>query len=163
MLKAVFIIIIIITLIVISYVIGYLNCKLILAREINKEHRVAEKNIQLYRLICKWHIEYKNGRNIYQLLKNKGYKNCAIYGVGALGQLIIQEAGMCKDVNISYAIDRNAKKINSNITVFSPEDELPTVDVIIITTFTEYYSVIDTLQKKNNIPMISVDELIYEL
>ena len=73
----------------------------------------------------------QNGISLEKQLKNRGFHTVAIYGMGRLGKILYREL---KNI-VSYEIDKNRNTVyGENVVLMTPEEELPKVDLVIITT-----------------------------
>lgn len=80
--------------------------------------------------------------------------------MGELGNHFYEEMKNT-DIEIKYAIDKNASTTDVDIEIINLEDELPKVDVIVVTAtfaFDEIYKNISTI---TDIPVVSLDDIVY--
>lgn len=86
----------------------------------------------------------------------RGYNSIGIYGAGYIGELLINEL---KDsaVSIKFLIDRS-NKAETKYRIYRPEDELPLVDVVIVTVVHEYERICSEISCA--CPVISLQEVI---
>ena len=115
----------------------------------------------MYQLMEKWMRIKQKGQSIETYFNTYGYKNIAIYGLGDIGKLLIIEL---KDssVNVVYGIDRNANATDA-IKIVSPNEDLENVDVIVVTAIAYFGEVDQLLSEKVQCPVISFEDIIYEL
>jgi len=78
---------------------------------------------------------YEKGKN-NEVLKALDGK-IAIYGLGVVGRHLIQLLINYK-LDFRYAIDRNAKNLHMPYAVYSLEDKMPDVDVVVVTVVDQY-------------------------
>lgn len=91
------------------------------------------------------------------------YKKIAIYGMNSLGEALYREL-INTDIEVVYTIDKNADGLNVHYCdVLKPSDELPPVDVVIVTPFIYFKEIHKSLSKKLSCPFISIQDIIYEL
>lgn len=102
------------------------------------------------------------GCKIEEYLLNKGFCRVAIYGLGRLGKNLFDEINQ-SNICLEYVIDREVS-VNSgkykNVKCYNPNSILPTVDVIIITVVNEYKEIAEIIRKKNEIRVISLEDII---
>ncbi len=128
-----------------------------------KEKELNKKNDAILKLYSMWLEIRQHGKSVGDYCKENGYNSVAIYGMHYLGE------SLCKDlegtgIEIKYAIDRNANGDNeSGIKVYTPEEELQKVDVVIVTAFYFFDEIRDNLCGKIDCPIISLEDLLYEL
>ena len=127
-------------------------------KEIHKMKNLAFKNYEL--LICSinW---IKNYDKVEKYILKGGYKKIAIYGMSYLGQCL-EETLRKKDIKVICGIDRNASQLyNMNIPIYNSSDNLPEVDVVIVTAVTSYQQIESNLKKKNiNIDIVSLEDIL---
>ena len=63
-------------------------------------------------------------------------------------------------IEIRYAVDRNVNGIYTELKVFSPKDELPKVDAVIVTPIFYYDEIRETLMKKTDSKIISLNTVL---
>jgi len=115
---------------------------------------------QHVRILCEW-INAKNQNHLIQnYFHDENIKSIAIYGMSHLGITLLYEL-MGTDINILYAIDRNPN-LDVPIKVYSPDDELPVVDAIVVTAFTFFDDIETNLKRKVNYRIISLEDIVEE-
>ena len=67
------------------------------------------------------------------------------------------------DITVSYGIDKNADMIYSFIDVLNMDDELKMVDVVVVTSITVFDEIKQNIKKRMNCPVISLEDILYEL
>ncbi len=90
------------------------------------------------------------------------YKNIAVYGVGYLGKHLIKELNW-SGVNIDYIIDRNIEEVEENITIYRPDDILPSVDAVVVTAIADFDEIVDRLNLVVNCPILSLEDIIFNI
>ncbi len=130
--------------------------------KIAKYKELDRKNNAILSLYSKWMYARNEGKTMAEYLKEKNYKTVAIYGMHYLGENLLEELG-ANDIEVIYAIDRNADKLSAEVSLYRPEDELPCVDVIIVTAFYFFDEIQDYLQGRVDCPVLSIEDLIYEM
>ena len=123
--------------------------------ELNKQKRY-------YNILVGWINIHHREKTIEQYFIEKGLKSIAIYGMAELGELLYDEL-FDTEIKIKYVIDKCRASVYAEVPVFSPEDELEEVDAIIITAVHYYDEICETLVKKIDCPMISLDSVIHSL
>lgn len=114
-----------------------------------------------YNLMERWMTLREEGKSISNILNNRGIFIIAIYGLGKIGRHVICELEN-SSVIIQYAIDRAAAGLYGRIPVKSVEEELPNVDAVIVTEVYDFDEIEETLIKKMECPIISLEEILYE-
>lgn len=121
-----------------------------------------QKYKQLFYESMQWHQIKNEGKSVLNYLIKRGYRTVAIYGMGRLGENLAVEL---KDsqIELKYAIDKNARNIHSNIKVLLPTEELEAVDVIINTAMISIPKVREVTKSKKNIEIISLAQILNDI
>lgn len=137
--------------------------KINLSKENMEDTRTtALKYIFLFQFMNYWLTLKQKNLSVGKLLRDKGYKRIAIYGMSHMGFSLCKELAEW-DIKIDYAIDQNASEFCMETKIVSPEESLDKVDAVIVTAL-EYYSEIkEMLEKKLSCPILSFEDLIYEI
>lgn len=114
------------------------------------------------RLLENWMSLRDHKINFSSYFEKYGYKNIAIYGMGRLGAHLLQELEE-GDIRVCFGIDQNKQSEDYKIEVFSPCQEMPAVDAVVVTIFGEYRNISEILRKRINCPIITLEEIIQEL
>ena len=104
----------------------------------------------------------QEGKNLRSYFEENGYYEIAIYGMSYAGETLINEL-QGSNVKIKYGIDQNAENIYADINLVSPDDELENVDAIIITPIKFFDEIEKKLSKKVNCPILSLEDILYEV
>lgn len=116
-----------------------------------------------YLLLLHWIESLYLGHSVSDFFIEEGYKKIAIYGMGDLANRLM-DALADSGVQILYGIDRDAAGTVCKIKdIYCLEDDFPEADVIVVTPFYAYDSIYASLHKKTNIPIISIEEVIWSL
>lgn len=152
-----------ISLITISTVCIYEGSKYI-HNKIAKMQKNVNQNIRLYYLMNRWTQNLQNGKSIAEWLKTRGYNNVSIYGMGIVSETLISELSE-GGVNVLYGIDQNPNKayLPENMQVCYPDENLPDADIVIVTIISAYPVVKAALNNKLACPIISIEDLVYNL
>ena len=92
---------------------------------------------------------------------DKGYKSIAIYGMSHIGQRLIDDLEDT-EIEVLYGIDRRAERMTYELDIYNPEDDLPEVDAIIVTSY-DFTEIRELLEEKVDCDIISFDEIIFAL
>lgn len=90
------------------------------------------------------------------------YKTVAIYGMKELGERLYDEL-KDSEIEVKYVIDKNADTIYADVDVIEPEDTLEDVDVIVVTAIHYFDEIEEALGAKVDYPVISLEDVVYEL
>ena len=130
--------------------------------KMKKEIELDRKNDAILKLLSQWMSVKQEGKSLVQYFQDNKYGSIAVYGLHYLGECLVNEL---KDsgVQVRYAIDRNVDKIHVDITLYRPEEELPEVDAIVVTPFYYFDEIDDMLSEKMDCPIVSIEDVIYEV
>lgn len=128
-------------------------------RELDKAILMSKKHFSMFRIMNGWLEAKQQGKCMDIYLKKRGFHTVAIYGMHYIGERLYKELEGTQ-VEVAYGIDKNKDGSNCALTIYKPDEELPMVDAIIVTTPLYYYSVRRTLGEVLNIPIISIVEVI---
>lgn len=132
------------------------------AKVLDLLQRSARKDHLLCDMLSDWIMVKVDGKEIGHYLQDKGCREIAIYGMNDLGEILRKDLSQ-NGVTVKYAIDRNAMCIRTEIDVLLPEDELPDVDMIIVTAIAFFDEIEEKLSKKVKCPVVSLREIVKEL
>lgn len=128
-------------------------------KDIEKWKVLSDKHFTLFMLMNEWMKSKQEGRSIGEYFEKKGYKTIAIYGMSYVGERLLDELMAC-GIEVKYAIDQNAETIYSDIKMFSPKDNLPKVDLIVVTAVYYYEDVCRNLADKVECPIVSLEDIL---
>lgn len=140
--------------------IGFAGAKL--GRKIAEKREMAEKNNSLFLLMNQWVQNRQDNKEIAIYLKERNYCHIAIYGMSYVGETLLHEL-QNSEIKVQYGIDRNRNNLIGKIEIYSVEDELAPVDAVIVTAITYYDEIREKLEQKMTCPIISLEEIVYEI
>lgn len=154
------------TAIILSFILGTIVCAfLFFWIQIKKDERIKQLEIEcekqklFYEVLLKWLKTRRIGESIASYLKKRKYNSVAIYGMKEIGVELLNELEEC-GVRVEYAIDKNASNIYEPIDIYTMEEELPQVDVIIVTAVYYYDGIKKEMAKKVECPVVSILEIL---
>lgn len=138
----------------------YLHLKEIL----RKEQKQIRKLDQLLRIANQMILESCKGKRIHQKLEERNLSSAAIYGMGDMGEHIMEDALLHSSIKLLYGIDQRAGELKMAIPVYTLEEaaqkEKP--EVVILTTYTENDGLKNEIEKVMSCKVITLGELLYE-
>lgn len=135
--------------------IGFKNYK------IQKE--LSDKHLALFRLMCDWAKQKKKNKDFaINYLSRKEYSNIVIYGMSYVGECLYCELKNTP-INVMFAIDQNRKGNYENLKIYELEHGFEDADAIVVTPVTYFYQIEAQLKEKTKIPIISVEDIIYDI
>ena len=132
------------------------------AKNTEKWKKMSDKHLALFLLMNEWMRTKQEGKSIKDYLDKYEYKTVAVYGMSYVGERLLDELQNC-GIEVKYAIDQNADTIYTGIDVYSPEDDLPEVDVIIVTAVYFFDEIYDKLSDKVQCAIVSLEDVLYEI
>ncbi len=120
----------------------------------------SNKYWQAYLMMNEWMQLRQKGRNLSEFFAEKGYKTIAIYGMHHTG-ITLQNELDGTGIQIAYGIDANAESIYSDIEVKKPTDDLPPVDVIVVTPIYYFIEIEEKLEGRVTCPILSLDDVVF--
>lgn len=131
-------------------------------KEIEVWQKLSDKHLALFMLMNEWLKIKQEGKKIKNYFEKNDYKTIAIYGMSYVGERLLDELAD-SEIEVRYAIDQNAGTIYSDIEVYSPDDELPEVDVVVVSAVYYYDDIYNKLIDKVVCPIVSLEDVLYEL
>ena len=123
-----------------------------------KEALEYKKNLkrmqQLYATANKWMRLELCKKDFSKILIKRGYKTAVIYGMGELGQRLLEKLELCNGIHVLYGIDQNADNISTIIPVYQLEKalRLNAPDVVILTMYSKDDSLTENCKKHLCVP-----------
>ncbi len=122
----------------------------------------ARKERGLFFLMNQWIGLKQDNQQIETYFQRNNYQRIAVYGMGFVGMRLIKELRNT-NLNIIYGIDQNAANISSDLKLLTLEDELPEVDVIIVTVLGSFQEIYDKLSTKIKCDIVAIEDIINEV
>lgn len=129
---------------------------------INHWKILAAKNRALFILMNEWVNIKQEGKSLQSYFIKNNYRRIAIYGMGEVGTRLVKELKN-SDIEILYAIDRNAQNIHSEVKMVTIDDDLVTADAIVVTLTGCFDGIFDALSKRVSCPIISIEDMLNEI
>lgn len=147
---------------IIGVVIGYGISGRKKDKEICKVQQYSKKHLELFLLMNQWVKIKQEGKNLSSYFEKNNYKKIAVYGMSYVGETLIQEL-QNSNINVVYGIDKRADSMYTDIDIVSCNQELREVDAIIVTAITFFDEIEDELSRKVECPIISLQDVLYEI
>lgn len=148
---------------VLNIVVGAIVGGLVTERITSKKNKEIHKKVhELYMAFDQWLQIRQEGKTLAEYFTRNGYKTVAVYGMRELGERLCDEL-KDSDITVSYAIDKNADSIYSELNVVTPKEELVPVDVIVVTAITFFDEIEAELSGKVDCPVVSLIDVMYEV
>lgn len=114
------------------------------------------------RLYSAWKSLAERGTSVAEILKNKGYKKVAIYGMGDMGRHLYNELKNT-GINVCYGIDKSIYGEYAGLEIVKPDDDLKPVDAIIITNVVDTEDVIKKVKDIVDCAVLLFEDIVYEM
>lgn len=134
----------------------------VVGKEVKKKNFKADKFKTYYNMLNQWLALKQENKNLAQYFKDNKYNSIAIYGMGEMGTRLLEEL-KSSDIEVTCAIDQNASNTFSEIKVLNSDDEIPEVDAIIVTAVFAFEEIEKELSKQTDCPIISLEDVVYEV
>lgn len=123
---------------------------------------MSDKYLALFLMMNQWVKVKQEGKCLVEFFEKKGYKRIAIYGMSYAGETLANELKNT-DVEVVYGIDKNVDSVYSNVDIVSVEDDLKPVDAIVVTAITFFNEIEEQLAQKVKCPILSLEDILYEV
>lgn len=139
---------------------GYKEEKIFLIDDIFEHNLELISSRRYFLLNRQWGEFCRSGNYASFFFKSGNYRDIAICGLNEMAEQLIH---LCRKsgIRIQYLIDTDATGIFKDLPIFQIDSKLPKVDIIVVTT-DNYMWYERELCKKNNIEVISIQEVIYK-
>lgn len=129
---------------------------------IEKKEGKINKFKKYYDMLNQWMIIKQEGKSLENYFINNGYHSIAIYGMGEMGNRLYEDLKGTK-ITVKYAIDKEAGLTYAEVETREITDTLPTVDAIVVTAVFAFDEIEESLKKTCDYPIISLQDVIYDL
>lgn len=125
----------------------------------NNAEYFSQKHLSMFFMLNKWIRINQEGKSLVSYFEKNGYKKIAIYGMGYIGNTLVQEL---KDtsIQVAYGIDQKANSLKADIEIITMADAMERVDLIVITTFVLDDSIKKELEKRVDYPLIALEDIL---
>lgn len=124
--------------------------------------KMSNKHLALFLMMNRWVKVKQEGKNLVSYFEKNGYKSIAVYGMSYAGVTLIDEL-KGTGVSVAYGIDKKANSIYADVNVLSMDDYLEPVDAVVVTAITFFNEIEEKLSEKMDCPIISLEDILYEL
>lgn len=104
----------------------------------------------------------QEGKNLAEYFKENGYEKIAVYGMSYAGETLVYELND-SGITVEYGIDQNAKSLYLDIDIYEPDDDLKEVDALVVTAITFFDEIEEKMSQKLDCPIISLEDILYEI
>lgn len=114
-----------------------------------------------YRILKRWLMLYQKNIHLADFFRKKLIKTIAIYGMGDLGELTLQDL-RDSSVKVLYGIDQRAKQLQSTVPVLRLEEISEQVDMVIITAKVDYYDIRNNILQHMECGIMTLEDILVE-
>lgn len=151
---------------VLVFIMGFcMGCSWIFKRnyEFTKDQcRRENKYIRMFGVLDYWFEMKRKHKEIETYFRNNDFRTIAVYGIGYLGKHFVEELDQ-SDITVKFIVDKKAEQSPNKIAIYRPDDLFPEVDVIVVTAIVDFDDISDLLESKVDCPIVSLEDIIYEL
>jgi len=131
-------------------------------KEVDEKSKKVDKFKGYYNMLNQWLILKQEGKSLTEYFKANNYKVIAIYGMGEMGNRLYDELKE-SDIEVKYAVDKNAAGTYSELDVIEKEDDFEKVDVIVVTATFAFDEIEAEIADKVDFPIVSLEDVVYEI
>lgn len=133
-----------------------------LEKKKDKIQNLSDKHLAMFLMMNQWVKIKQEGKNLAQYFEKAGYKNIAVYGMSYVGKTLVEELEGTS-IQVVYGIDKNADSIYTDLNIMSIDERLEKVDAIVVTAITFFDEIEELLSKKMDCPILSLEDILYEI
>lgn len=141
---------------------GAIGAGKVTGAKINEKQQISDKHFSLFLMMNQWVKVKQNGKNLSAYFELNGYKKIAIYGMSYAGETLLEELNG-SNIEVMYGIDNRADQIYADIDIITMDDMLEDVDAIVVTAITFFDEIEEALSEKIDCPVISLEDILYEV
>ena len=140
---------------------GGIGIAAIKRRDLQKARKDAAKYLTLFRGINQYLVTKQMDKHIKTYFVENGMTKVALYGMSHIAQRIIDDLSG-SEIQVVYGIDQRADRITSDVKIYKPTESLPETDVIVVTAY-DFDIIAEALQDKVECPIISYEDIVFNL
>ena len=133
-----------------------------LRRLLQKKEDNEVKFKGFYLVLIRWLRVHQEGRALEYYFKNNKVNSIAIYGMKELGEALLDEL-KDSEIDVRYGIDRDADNIYVALDVYTPDEELEEVDMIVVTAIHYFDEIERCLRSSTNARIVSLEDVLWEV
>ncbi len=113
-------------------------------------------------ILLKWITLKQDKVGFGKYFSTHSYHTIAVYGLGEWGVRFIREL-QDSDVKIKYVVDKNIERVSTDFPLYTPEDELEEVDVLVVTAVRSFREIEAQMSCKLQCPIVCIENVIDSL
>lgn len=130
--------------------------------KLDKIQKMSDKHLALFLMMNQWVKVKQEGRNLASYFDKYNFRKIAVYGMSYAGETLIEEL-KTTGIEVTYGIDQYADSMYSVVDIVSVDDELEPVDAVVVTAITFFDEIEEKLSAKVDCPIISLEDILYEV
>lgn len=130
--------------------------------KLKKAQKMSDKHLALFLMMNQWVRIKQEGKDLCSYFTKNGYKRIAVYGMSYAGETLVDELKKT-EMEIAYGIDQKAGSIYADVEIVSVDSVLKPVDAVVVTAITFFDEIEETLREKIHCPIISLEDILYEI
>lgn len=127
-----------------------------------KAQKQSDKNRTLFLLMNQWVKMKQEGKNLSVYFEQNGYKEIAIYGMGYVGERLLDEL-RGSGTMVAYCIDQRADLLYADVDIVSLDGNLKKVDAVVVTAITSFDEIEEILSTRVHCPIVSLENVLHEV
>ena len=126
------------------------------------DFKVIKKNEAILKMFNQWLSLKQEGKTIDKYFIDNGFHRIAVYGMSYAGARLIDDL-KGTEIEVAYGIDRNADRIFSEVEIVNIDDSFQPVDAVVVTAIYNFDEIEEKLCDQVDCPIISLEDIIYEI
>lgn len=141
---------------------GAVVARKVAENKVLKWQQMSDKHLALFLMMNQWVKIRQEGKTLSEYFERNHYQKIAIYGMSYAGETLMEEL-KGSVVCVKYGIDKRAGRIDGEIETVTIEDNLQEVDAVVVTAITFYEEIAEKLRERLNCPILSLEDILYEV
>jgi hypothetical protein len=113
-----------------------------------------------FHILDYWMYLRKQQCSVADYFADHGFRAIAIHGMGSMACHLLDDL-QDSQVKVAYIIEKSRYNYCQDIPVFSLDDDLPAVDVVVVTATADFAEIKEELTGKIKCPIISLGEAVF--
>lgn len=134
----------------------------VMNEKLNERKNMSDKHLALFLMMNQWVKVKQEGKTLAEYFEKNNYKKIAVYGMSYAGETLADEL-KGSTIEILYGIDKKADNVYADFDVVTPDADLEEVDAVVVTSITFFDEIEEMLSEKLDCPIISLEDVLYEV
>ncbi len=141
---------------------GYINSNKNAVSNVEELEKTIDQYRSYWKIFESWLTLKEKNKSIVDYLKLRSIDAIAVYGLGMIGNHLLTELEN-SSIKIEFGIDGKGSAIKEKFPVYTLEDKIPEIQLVIVTVTYDYITIREKLIKKGVKNIISLEKIIGEL